>query len=104
MENAAGIQDIATIKFILWLVAIIIGGLVGVVIYFIKRIVSDVKSNTEGIGRNKGTIELVKQKQESDIERIEKTTQLELQTLTKQVGGLAESVNALVNIQMNKNA
>lgn len=102
MENAAEIQDINTVKFILWIAAIFIGALVAIVGFFIVRIVSDVRNNTGGIGKNKGTIELVKQKQESDIERVEKTTQLELQTLSKQVGGLTESVQALVNIQMTK--
>jgi hypothetical protein len=52
------------------------------------------------IGKNRGTIELVKQKQESDIERVDKTTQLELQNLTVQVGTLTTSVQQLVNIQL----
>ena len=102
METAAHIQDINTVKFILWLAAIVIGVLVTIVGFFIARIVTDVRNNTGHIGKNKGTIELVKQKQESDIERVEKTTQLELQQLSRNVGGLAESVQALVAIQMNK--
>jgi hypothetical protein len=95
-------EDVSTIKFVLWLSGIIITLLLTVVGFFLARIVSDVKGNTLDIGKNKGAVELIKQKQESDIERVEKTTQLELQTLTKQVGGLAESVNTLVTIQMSK--
>jgi uncharacterized protein HemX len=102
MEVAAEIQDLNTVKFILWLAAVVIVLLMAIVGFFLSKIVNDVNANTLEIGRNKGSIELVKQKQESDILRIEKTTQLELQTLAKQVGGLAESVQALVNLQMIK--
>lgn len=96
------IQDINTINFILTLAGIAIALLITIIGFFLARIVTDVRSNTGHIGRNKGSIELVKQKQESDVERIEKTTQIELQTLTKTVGGLTDSVQALVNIQMTK--
>jgi len=100
METAAQIQDVNTIKFILWLSAILIGILITIVGFFLVRIVTDVRHNTSNIGKNRGTIELVKQKQESDIERVEKTTQLELQNLTVQVGTLTTSVQQLVNIQL----
>jgi hypothetical protein len=100
METAAQIQDVNTIKFILWLSAILIGILITIVGFFLVRIVADVRHNTSNIGKNRGTIELVKQKQESDIERVDKTTQLELQNLTVQVGTLTTSVQQLVNIQL----
>jgi hypothetical protein len=99
MEN---LQDIAAIKFVLTLSGAIIGILLAIVGFFLARIVSDVKSNSEGIGKNKGTIELVKQQQESDIKRIEETTQLELKQLTKEVSGLTKSVQTLVEVQMKK--
>lgn len=102
MEDVAQIQDINTLKFILWLASTLLGLTITIIGFFLVRIVTDVRNNTGHIGKNKGAIELVKQKQESDIERVEKTTQLELQQLSRNVGGLAESVQALVAIQMNK--
>lgn len=96
------LQDINTLKFILSIAGFVITLLLGVIGFFLARVVSDVKSNTTDIGKNKGTIELVKQKQESDIERVEMKTQLELQQLTKEVGSLTESVQTLVEIQMKK--
>ena len=100
MEQVA---DVGTIKFVLWISGILITLLLTVVGFFLARIVSDVRSSTLEIGKNKGAIELVAQKQASDIKRVEETTQLELRQLTEQVSGLASSVQALVTIQMNKN-
>jgi len=64
--------------------------------FFLSKIVSDVKSNTSNIGKNKGKIELVEQQQKSDTERIEKMTQLELKVLGERVGDLSDNINILV--------
>ena len=77
--------------------------LLSVIGFFIARLINDVKSNMTNIGKNKGSIELIRQKQESDILRVEKTTQLEIQALSKQVSGLATSVESLVGILTAKN-
>ena len=77
--------------------------LLSVIGFFIARLINDVKSNMTNIGKNKGSLELIRQKQESDILRVEKTTQLEIQALSKQVSGLATSVESLVGILTAKN-
>lgn len=94
--------EIETLKIILWVAGSAISLLLIIIGFFVSRLVSDIKSNSEKIGKNRGTIELVSQKQEQDIVRIERTTQLELKALTEQVGTLASSVQALVEIQIKK--
>ena len=76
--------------------------LLSIIGFFIARIINDVKANVINIGKNKGSIELISQKQESDIVRVEKTTQLEIKSLTQQVEGLATGVNNLVKILTDK--
>lgn len=72
--------------------------LLSIIGFFIARLINDVKTNIENIGKNKGQIELVSQRQESDMQRIEKTTQLEISGLSKEVGVLSGSVNNLIVI------
>ena len=67
--------------------------LLTVIGFFLARIVSDVKSNTEKIGKNKGKIELVEQQQLNDVQRIEETTQLELQKFGEKINDLATLVS-----------
>lgn len=64
--------------------------------FFLARIVSDVKSNTSDIGKNKGRVELVELQHESEVKRIEQMTQLELKGLSDNVGELTKNVNTLV--------
>lgn len=78
----------------------VIGILLGVIGFFLARLVNDVKSNTEKIGQNKGEIKLVSQKQIQDMDLLQRTTQLEIKQLTEQVSALAASVQTLVEIQM----
>lgn len=80
----------------------VIGVLIAALTFFLVRIISDVKMNTENIGKNKGKIELVQQKQESDVEKIEKMTQLEIKALSREVNTLSSSVNTLVGILTEK--
>lgn len=64
--------------------------------FFLARIVSDVKSNTSEIGKNKGRVELVEMQHQSEIKRIEQMTQIELKGLSENVGKLTDNVNTLV--------
>lgn len=77
--------------------------MLGTIGFFISRLISDVKRATIEVGKNKGKIELVQQQQINDIKRIEERTQLELATLTKNVGVLSDNVNALVMGLAKKN-
>lgn len=84
----------------LWLVVGISGTLItillGIIGFFLSRLISDVKSVIEETGKNKGRIELVEQQQQNDVKRIEQMTQFELKVMSEKVGELASSVNALV--------
>jgi len=64
--------------------------------FFLARVITDVKSNTSEIGKNKGRIELVEQQQINDTKRIEEMTQLELRVMSEKVGNLADNVNIFV--------
>lgn len=81
---------------ILTLAGAIIVILLSIVGWFLSRIISDVKECINETGKNKGRIDLIAKQQENDVMRIEKTTQMELQTLTKKVCLLTDNVNALV--------
>lgn len=70
--------------------------------FFMSRLVSDVKSNTSEIGKNKGRIELVEQQQINDTKRIEELTQLELRVMSKSVTDLSNNVNTLVTALAKK--
>lgn len=76
--------------------------LVGILGYFLRIVHNDVKSSLLESGKNKGRIELVQQQLNNDVKRIEQTTQLELKNLSENVRKLSESVQQLVEIQINR--
>jgi hypothetical protein len=82
----------------------IAGGIIGILLfllgYFLKIIHADTKKAIEEVGKNKGRIELVEQQLNSDVKRLEQTTQLELRTLAQTVTKLSASVDQLVQIQL----
>ena len=80
----------------------IISFLIGIIGFFIVRLLNDVKRVILDTGKNKGRIELVARQQENDIKRIEERTQLELENLTKNVSLLTENVNALCTMLAQK--
>lgn len=71
--------------------------------YFLKIVHGDAKKAIEELGKNKGRVELVEQQLNSDVKRIEQTTQLELRNLASTVGKLSNSVEQLVSMQLLKN-
>jgi len=92
------VQDIGMLKFMLWIMIGWSSILTTIVGFFLFRVISDVRKNTENIGKNKGTIELVKQKQEDDTTRIEQTTQLEIRNLATQVKSTNENMDRVANL------
>lgn len=80
----------------------IISFLMGIIGFFIVRLLNDVKRVIQDTGKNKGRIELVARQQENDIKRIEERTQLELENLTKNVSLLTDNVNALCTMLAQK--
>ena len=76
--------------------------LIAVIGYFLKIVHNDAKKAVEDCGKNKGNIELLQLQLNSDVKRIEQTTQLELRNLADTVGKLSHSVEQLVQIQLNK--
>jgi len=84
------------------------GGLIGILLlilgYFLKIIHNDTKKAIEEVGKNKGRIELVELQLNSDVKRLEQTTQLELRTLAQTVTKLSTSVEQLVQIQLQSAA
>lgn len=89
-------MDSQTAWFILGLAGTFISLLLLVVGFFLARVVSDVRSNKGDIGKNKGSIELVKLQQENDIKRIEESTQKEIRTMAMGIDKLTSNVNTLV--------
>ena len=89
-------MSVEILYFVLGLSGTIILILLGVLGFFLARVVTDVKSNSTEIGRNKGRIELVEQQQINDVKRIEELTQTELKSLGGAVNELTRNVNTLV--------
>lgn len=91
-----------TVTLILSVSGAVIILLLSVVGFFLGRIISDVRKNTGDIGKNKGSIELVKQQQANDVKRIEENTQLEIRNMAREVSTLSTSVNTLVTALAEK--
>jgi hypothetical protein len=91
------------LNFLLGLSGTIILLLFGVLGYFLKIVHTDAKKAVEEMGKNKGRIELVEQQLNSDVKRIEQTTQLELRNLAATVGKLSNSVELLVKVHLESN-
>ena len=77
---------------------IIMSILLGIIGFFLTRLINDVRRCSIETGKNKGRIDLIAKQQENDVKRIELTTQLELQALTKNVNQLSSNVQELVVI------
>jgi hypothetical protein len=71
----------------------------GVIGYFLRMIHTDVRNNTESLGKLKGKIELVEQESRLKYQAIQEQTQLEIKNLAKSVGELSDAVKQLI---MNK--
>jgi hypothetical protein len=71
----------------------------GVLGYFLRMIHTDVRTNTESLGKLKGKIELVEQESRLKYQAIQEQTQLEIKNLAKSVGELSDAVKQLI---MNK--
>ncbi len=84
------------------LAGIVITILLSIVGWFISRLISDVKDCISETGKNKGRIDLIAKQQENDVKRIENSTKLELQVLTKNVCKLSDNVNDLVLLLAEK--
>lgn len=95
-------MDSGTLTFILGIAGGIITVLFTIIGFFIKALISDLKKVIEENGRNKGRIELVEQKINSDLIRIEQTTQLKLDQMNESLEKLSNSVNTLVQIQIKR--
>jgi hypothetical protein len=68
----------------------------GVIGYFLRMIHTDVRNNTESLGKLKGKIELVEQESRLKYQAIQEQTQLEIKNLAKTVGELSDAVKQLI--------
>jgi hypothetical protein len=68
----------------------------GVLGYFLRMIHSDVRNNTESLGKLKGKIELVEQESRLKYQAIQEQTQLEIKNLARTVGELSDAVKQLI--------
>jgi len=101
-QHSNKIMEDQTVALILSIAGGTISLLLIIIGFFLSRLVSDVKSNTSEIGKNKGRIELVEQQQINDTKRIEELTQLELRVMSKSVTDLSNNVNTLVTALAKK--
>ena len=74
----------------------IIGTAVLIIGYFLKIVHSDVRKNTEELGKLKGKIELVEQENRLKYQAIQEQTQLEIKMLAKNVSDLSNAVKELM--------
>ena len=74
----------------------ITGTIFGIFGYFLKMIHSDVRKNTEELGKLKGKIELVQQETQIKYQALQELTQLEIKNLAKNVGELSDAVKMFV--------
>jgi len=74
----------------------------GIIGFFLKALYSDLRKAVEDNGRNKGRIELVESKANSEISKLTETTQLEIKNLTQNVHELSRNVNTLVQALTKK--
>lgn len=68
----------------------------GVLGYFLRMIHSDVRKNTEDLGKLKGKIELVEQESRLKYQAIQEQTQLEIKSLARSVSELSDAVKQLI--------
>jgi hypothetical protein len=72
---------------------IIVTGVLG---YFLRMIHTDVRNNTESLGKLKGKIELVEQESRLKYQAIQEQTQLEIKNLARSVAELSDAVKQLI--------
>lgn len=75
--------------------------LIGVVGFFLKQTMNEVKKAIELSIQNSERIKLVEQQQRNDVKRIEETTQLEIRQLTQTIEQLSKNVDLLVTAWSN---
>lgn len=75
--------------------------LIGVVGFFLKQTMNEVKKAIELSIKNSERIKLVEQQQRNDVKRIEETTQLEIRQLTQTIEQLSKNVDLLVTAWSN---
>jgi hypothetical protein len=68
----------------------------GVIGYFLRLIHTDVRNNTESLGKLKGKIELVEQESRLKYQAIQEQTQLEIKNLARSVSELSDAVKQLI--------
>ena len=75
--------------------------LIGIVGFFLKQTMNEVKKAIELSFQNSERIKLVEQQQRNDVKRIEETTQLEIRQLTQTIEQLSKNVDLLVTAWSN---
>ena len=75
--------------------------LIGIVGFFLKQTMNEVKKAIEVSIKNSERIKLVEQQQRNDVKRIEETTQLEIRQLTQTIEQLSKNVDLLVTAWSN---
>jgi len=68
----------------------------GVLGYFLRMIHTDVRNNTESLGKLKVKIELVEKESRLKYQAIQEQTQLEIKNLARTVGELSDAVKQLI--------
>ena len=68
----------------------------GVLGYFLRMIHTDVRNNTESLGKLNGKIELVEQESRLKYQAIQEQTQLEIKSLARSVSELSDAVKQLI--------
>lgn len=75
---------------------LILGSIVAIIGYFLKMVHTDVRNNTESLGKLKGKIELVEQESRLKYQAIQEQTQLEIKNLARSVAELSDAVKQLI--------
>ena len=75
---------------------LILGSVVAIIGYFLKMVHTDVRNNTESLGKLKGKIELVEQESRLKYQAMQEQTQLEIKNLARSVAELSDAVKQLI--------
>lgn len=87
--------------FMLSIAGTLIAGSFLIIGFFIKSILNEVKNNSIECGKNKGRIELVEQKSDSEIRKLTEVTQLEIKALSNNVSNLTDNIQELIKVLIN---
>lgn len=89
-------HDFDTMSFIISMAGVIIFLCISVISWFLARAIKQIEINKDDIGKNKGRIDLVKQRQQTDVYNLEKNLNTRMDALERMLQELSKDVKELI--------